>query len=327
MLFTFLIVAMLPSGHAQFPANNEWEFGWDTEVEPSYDLELDGEKWEIEDTLVFFVDNPRINDLTLSITVEFDDDVDFIETTFEESITVSSQSNETFSIELSTSDVEKVRSHSPNDKITLVVTAEESTAGTPGTSKEIDANLNVPRYHKLMPEVTLLASSVDAGTWIEETLILRNMGNSVDAASKIEANIRSCPLLEIEGLEDGENTQIQPTDVNGNLPAEVQFRIAPSTAHSSKTCEVTLIVTSEGNGLQRSVSFTIDVDESGGSQDSNTGDTGSSSSNSGSDSDASSALPTLGPQTVIILLGIIALLHRKRLDVCWLGPFLIVLIS
>lgn len=316
MLFTFLIVAMLPSGHAQFPANNEWEFGWDTEVEPSYDLELDGEKWEIEDTLVFFVDNPRINDLTLSITVEFDDDVDFIETTFEESITVSSQSNETFSIELSTSDVEKVRSHSPNDKITLVVTAEESTAGTPGTSKEIDANLNVPRYHKLMPEVTLLASSVDAGTWIEETLILRNMGNSVDAASKIEANIRSCPLLEIEGLEDGENTQIQPTDVNGNLPAEVQFRIAPSTAHSSKTCEVTLIVTSEGNGLQRSVSFTIDVDESGGSQDSNTGDTGSSSSNSGSDSDASSALPTLGPQTVIILLGIIALLHRKRLDVC-----------
>lgn len=316
MLFTLLIVAMLPSAHAQFPANNEWEFGWDTEVEPSYDLELDGEKWEIEDTLVFFVDNPRINDLTLSITVEFDDDVDFIETTFEESITVSSQSNETFSIELSTSDVEKVRSHSPNDKITLVVTAEESTAGTPGTSKEIDANLNVPRYHKLMPEVTLLASSVDAGTWIEETLILRNMGNSVDAASKIEANIRSCPLLEIEGLEGGEDTQIQPTDVNGNLPAEVQFRIAPSTAHSSKTCEVTLIVTSEGNGLERSVSFTIDVDESGGSQDSDTGDTGSSSSNSGSDSDGSSALPALGPQTVIILLGIIALLQRNRLDVC-----------
>ena len=316
MLFTLLIVAMLPSAHAQFPANNEWEFGWDTEVEPSYDLELDGEKWEIEDTLVFFVDNPRINDLTLSITVEFDDDVDFIETTFEESITVSSQSNETFSIELSTSDVEKVRSHSPNDKITLVVTAEESTAGTPGTSKEIDANLNVPRYHKLMPEVTLLASSVDAGTWIEETLILRNMGNSVDAASKIEANIRSCPLLEIEGLEGGEDTQIQPTDVNGNLPAEVQFRIAPSTAHSSKTCEVTLIVTSEGNGLERSVSFTIDVDESGGSQDSDTGDTGSSSSNSGSDSGGSSALPALGPQTVIILLGIIALLQRNRLDVC-----------
>ena len=67
--------------------------------------------------------------------------------------------------------------------------------------------------------------------------------------------------------------------------------------------------------MERSVSWTIDVDESGGSQDSNTGDTGSSSSNSGSDSDSSSALPTLGAQTLIILLGFVALFHRKRLDV------------
>ena len=141
------------------------------------------------------------------------------------------------------------------------------------------------------------------------------MGNSVDAASKIEADVRNCPLLEIEGLDEGENVQIQPTGVDGNQPTEVQFRIAPSTAHPTKTCEVVLIVTSEGNGLERSTSWTIDVDESGGSQDSNTGDTGSSSSNSGSDSDSSSALPTLGAQTLIILLGFVALFHRKRLDV------------
>ena len=247
--------------------------------------------------------------------MEFDDDVDFIDTTFEESITVGSQSNETFTIELSTSDADEVRSHSPSEKITMVVTAEESTAGTPGTSKEIDANLNVPRHHNLMPEVSLVASSVDAGTWIEETLLLNNMGNSVDAASKIEADVRNCPLLEIEGLEEGENVQIQPTGVDGNQPTEVQFRIAPSTAHPTKTCEVVLIVTSEGNGLERSTSWTIDVDESGGSQDSNTGDTGSSSSNSGLDSDSSSALPTLGAQTLMILLGFVALFHRKRLDV------------
>ena len=315
LLLTVLLLALLPISQGQFPANNEWEFGWDTEVEPSYDLALDGGKWKIEDTLVFFVDNPRINDLSLTITVEFDDDVDFIDTTYEESITVGSQSNETFTIELSTSDADKVRSHSPSEKITMVVTAEESTAGTPGTTKEIDANLNVPRHHNLMPEVNLVASSVDAGTWIEETLLLNNMGNSVDAASKIEADVRNCPLLEIEGLEEGENVQIQPTGVDGNQPTEVQFRIAPSTAHPTKTCEVVLIVTSEGNGLERSVSWTIDVDESGGSQDSNTGDTGSSSSNSGSDSDSSSALPTLGAQTLIILLGFVALFHRKRLDV------------
>ena len=196
------------------------------------------------------------------------------------------------------------------------MTAEESAAGGAGSPKEIEADLNVPRYHKLLPEVSLVATSVDAGTWIEETLLLNNMGNTVDAASKIKADIRNCPLLEIEDLESGENTQIQPTGVNGNQPAEVSFRIAPSTAHASKTCEVTVIVTSEGNGLERSVTFSIDVDASGESQNSNTGDTGSSSSNSGSESDGSSALPALGPQTVIFSLGLLALLRRNRLDVC-----------
>ena len=316
LLISCVLVAVLPIGHAQVPANNEWEFGWDTDVEPSYDLELDGDKWEIEDTLVFYVDNPRLNDLSLTITVEFENEVDVLETSYSESISVGSQSNETFSIELSTSDSEKVRSHSPSEKITIIVTAEESAAGGAGSPKEIEADLNVPRYHKLLPEVSLVATSVDAGTWIEETLLLNNMGNTVDAASKIEADIRNCPLLEIEDLESGENTQIQPTDVNGNQPAEVSFRIAPSTAHASKTCEVTVIVTSEGNGLERSVTFSIDVDASGESHSSNPGDTGSSSSNSGSQSDGSSALPVLGPQTVIFSLGLLALLRRNRLDVC-----------
>ena len=315
LITVLLLGAILPSTSGQFPSNNEWEFGWDTEVEPSYDLTLDGEKWKVEDTLVFFVDNPRVNDLSLTIVVEFDDDVEFLEPSYEESITVSAQSNETFSIILSTSDPDAVRSHSPSDKITILVTAEENAAGAPVSPKEIEANLNVPRHHKLMPEVSLVTSSVDAGTWVEETLILKNMGNSLDAASAIEAEIRGCPLLNLEGLETGEDIQIQPTDVNGNQPAEVSFRISPSSAHPTKTCEVTIIVTSEGNGLERSTVFTIDIDESGGSQDSGGGDTGSSSSDSGSDSDASSALPSLGSQTLLILLGIVALSRRNRLDV------------
>ena len=314
-LLIILFVAMLPSSAGQFPGNNEWEFGWESEVEPSYELSLDGEKWRIEDTLVFYVDNPRVNDLSLTITVEFEDDVDFIDASFEESITVSSQSNETFSIELTTSDADEVRAHVPTDKIGIVVTAEESAAGAPVSPKEINADLKVPRYHKLVPEVTLAVSSVDAGTWVEETLFLNNMGNSVDAATKIEADIRSCPLLDIEELESGEGSQIQPTGVDDNQPAEVRFRIAPSTAHPAKTCEVTIIVTSEGDGLERSTTFSVDIDESGGSQNSNTGDTGSSASNSGSDSSGSSALPSLGPQTVFVLLGIVAIIRKNRLDV------------
>lgn len=310
-----LFCATLPSISGQLPTNNEWEFGWDTEVEPSYTLALDGEKWKIQDTLVFFVDNPRINDLSLNIVVEFDEDTEFLDASFEESITVSAQSNETFSIDLSTSNPDDVRGHSPSDNIAIVVTAEESAAGAPVSPKEIDADLNVPRFHKLLPEVTLLASKVDAGTWIEESLLLNNMGNSVDAATKIEADVRNCPLLEIEGLEAGEDTQIQPTNVDGNEPLEIVFRIAPSSAHSTSTCEVTIVVTSEGNGLERSTTFSIDVRDASSTTNSNTGDSGSSSSNSASDSDTSSALPTLGVESMLGLLGIVALLRRNRLDV------------
>ena len=313
---TIMMLALLPAGTAQFPSNNEWEFGWDTEVEPSYDLSLDGEKWKVEDTLVYFVDNPRINDLNLVITVEFEDDVDVLEATYEESITVSAQTNETFTIELSTSDAEKVRAHSPDDKITIIVRAEENAGGAPASPKEVDAKLNIPRYHKLVPEVNLVIDSVDAGTWVEETLLLNNMGNTADAATEIEAEVRGCPLLNIENLEQGEATQIQPTGVNNNQALEVRFKISPSTAHPSKSCEVLIIVTSEGNGLQRSTTFDIAIDESGGSQESNSGDSGSSSSNSDSDSGSSSALPTMGSQSVLILLGFVALVRRNRLGVC-----------
>ena len=76
-----------------------------------------------------------------------------------------------------------------------------------------------------------------------------------------------------------------------------------------------IIVTSEGNGLERSTVFEITIDEAGGGQSSDAGDTGSSASNSESDSDGSSALPTLGSQSVFVLLGIVAFLRRNRLDV------------
>ena len=47
LVLLILVSAVLPSTSGQFPGNNEWEFGWDSDVEPSYDLALDGEKWKI----------------------------------------------------------------------------------------------------------------------------------------------------------------------------------------------------------------------------------------------------------------------------------------
>ena len=70
-----------------------------TDVEPSYELMLDGDKWELEDMLYFYVENTRMNDLSLTISVEFDSEDELLEATFDEEISIASQENKTFSVE------------------------------------------------------------------------------------------------------------------------------------------------------------------------------------------------------------------------------------
>ena len=72
---------------------------------------------------------------------------------------VGSQSNETFSIELSTSDAEKVRSHSPSEKITMIVTLKRALLEELVRQRRL-TRLNVPRYHKLLPEVSLVTAQL-----------------------------------------------------------------------------------------------------------------------------------------------------------------------
>lgn len=312
LVFSLLMMAFIPTSSAQFPDNNPWEFGWESDVEPSYLLILDGEKWEIEDILYFYVENPRMNDLSLTITVEFDSEDELLDTTYDEEISIASQENKTFPVELLSSNPDDVRSFSPDTSFSIKITATETAGTAQIESKEIEANLKVPRSHKLVPEATTPTYAVSAGTWVEATLHLNNMGNSVDAAKAIEADVRSCPLLDIEGLDSALNVQVKPTGVNGQEAESFTFRIEPSSAHPSRTCEVTISVTSEGDNNQRSVVFEVEIQEAGDSDsDSNSG-TDSGSSSSGSTDGDSSALPSLSFLTTFILVGIAALTRSKN---------------
>jgi len=312
LVFSLLMMAFIPTSSAQFPDNNPWEFGWESDVEPSYLLILDGEKWEIEDILYFYVENPRMNDLSLTITVEFDSEDELLDTTYDEEISIASQENKTFPVELLSSNPDDVRSFSPDTSFSIKITATETAGTAQIESKEIEADLKVPRSHKLVPEATTPTYAVSAGTWVEATLHLNNMGNSVDAAKAIEADVRSCPLLDIEGLDSALNVQVKPTGVNGQEAESFTFRIEPSSAHPSRTCEVTISVTSEGDNNQRSVVFEVEIQEAGDSDpDSNSG-TDSGSSSSGSTDGDSSALPSLSFLTTFILVGIAALTRSKN---------------
>ena len=90
------------------------------------------------------------------------------------------------------------------------------------------------------------------------TLELNNMGNTRDAVTEAEAEVRSCPQLSVLGLDALAGTVVEPTDVGGQAPTEVTVRREASSSHPAKTCEIRFIVTSEGDGASRST--TIDVD-------------------------------------------------------------------
>ena len=145
LVFSLLMFAFIPNSSAQFPAdNNPWEFGWETDVEPSYELMLDGEKWKIEDIVYFYVENTRMNDVTLTISVEFDSEDELLEATFNEEITVASQENETFSVELLSSNPDDVRGFSTDTSFSVKITATETAGSAEISSKEIEADLKVP---------------------------------------------------------------------------------------------------------------------------------------------------------------------------------------
>ena len=311
LVFSLLMFAFIPNSSAQFPDNNPWEFGWESDVEPSYELMLDGDKWKLEDVLYFYVENTRMSDISLTISLEFDSEDELLEATFDEEISIASQENKTFPVELLSSNSDDVRGFSPDESLSIKITATETAGSAEISSKEIEADLKVPRSHKLVPEATTPICAISARTWIEATLHLNNMGNSVDAAKAIEAEVRSCPLLDITGLDSALNVQVQPTGINGQEAESFTFRIEPSSAHPSRTCEVTISITSEGNNIQRSVVFDIEIqDEDESDSNSNSGSDSGSSSSSSTD-EGSSALPSLSFLSTFVLVGIAALTRCK----------------
>ena len=189
IVFLSILISCVPNSSAQFPENNEWEFGWETDVEPSYVLMLDSDKWELEDTLYFFVENPRMSDLSLTISVEFDSEDELLEATYDEEITIASEENKTFDVALLSSNPDDVRGFSPETSFSIKITATETAGSAELSTKDIEADLKVRRAHKLIPEATTPTYAISAGTWVEATLHLNNMGNSVDAAKEINISV------------------------------------------------------------------------------------------------------------------------------------------
>ena len=253
----FLLSILLPCVQAQELEPPSWELGWTTDVDPKYIVDLEDD-WDVEGELVIFVNNERSNELNLALTYDFDEDGPF-DFDGPDSITVSANTNDTFTIAISGVSEQKVRSFSPSSSLAFTVTAEESIGETSVGSQEIEADITVPRKYRLIPSIQPPQDTLFSGSWVEFTIEVSNLGNTQDAITVAEATIRSCPHLSVVGLDQLENTVVGVTNDDNSNAAAFTLRLEASSSHQERQCEVSLAVTSEGDDTTRSTTMNVQV--------------------------------------------------------------------
>jgi hypothetical protein len=296
LVLIVLFLGFAPVASPQFQGPS-WDLGWEDDLEEGLVLNLDGNRWTLQHTVEFWIANDRPVDVTIDLEVDLPDDAP-VEVDVDDSVTVSANENATFELRITGTDAAEVRAFAAADPFRLTLTASEASQTGSGTTREIEVDLEFPRVHKLLPSVPSPPSSFDAGTWVDVDVMLRNDGNTRDAVAAVDVEVRSCPQLEVVGVESMENTLVDPTDVNGAQPVTATVRLEASSSQQSRTCEITLSVTSEGDGTVRSTSFEVEVvaaspsDGSGGSVDVGRSDASSS--------DDANPLPFLGLHVVLL---------------------------
>ena len=256
-LTIMLLLCSLPAVQGQDMQGPSWEMGWVTDVDPKYTVDLE-EDWDLTGELVIFVSNEGPAALNLDLTYDYDEDGPF---SFDgpESIEVAGNTNDTFTVSITGAEADIVRGFSPSSSIELKVVGEEKVGDSTLRNQELEADITVPRMYRLVPEAIQPTEDLFAGSWVEFTLEVSNLGNTQDAITTGEATIRSCPHLSVSGLEQLENTVVQVTNEKGDNKAVFTLRLEASSSHQERTCEVMLSVQSEGDNAQRSSTFNMAV--------------------------------------------------------------------
>lgn len=313
-LLTFLVgvsvLGTLPV-NAQSPIDGQsWALGWATDMDSTYLVEMDLD-WDAEGEVIAYVENNRMAQLELDLTYEFDSWVPF-SFTGPESISVSANSNDTFTIKFSPIDDDDTREYNPDNSSTLTITAEEKVGDTSASTQEIEGDVSVPRVFDLRPTVTLPDETLHAGSWIDISTQLVNNGNARDAVKEASVQFRSCPHLSMIGLDELANTLVETTDAQSGKDVFASLRLEASESQPNRVCEITLSLTSEGDDASRSVTFelevmAVEVDDS--SQESPQTD---GEEDTGSLSQESNSLPWAGGIELLTLIGLASL--RKHTD-------------
>ena len=320
----FVFAAFPLPAEAQSETLN-WEIGWETETDPEI-MELNGKDSRLKSinglgssgdmtfslTLEFWVDNPR----PLPVEIEFDcftfsaqGGTDF-EVDCPDVSTINGLSNESFSVVISGDGFDHDSKYllDSADIHDFSLTANELVAGRPpGNQQSLEKDLQFSKYNAYrvytedFTQINVYSGSVER---IE--LNIDNLGNAVDTIIDTEVEIKSCPQLVIEGLEDA---------VGKPSWRDKKLKVTAPQSHPEKECEVVFKVRSEGSGLWYSNYEKVTINVIAPELDDTNDDTSSSDQETGSgdlEINDSGILPSLTILSTLSMVGFAAILGRDE---------------
>jgi len=204
LLFLLPITAVTVAAQDQLQMPS-WELGWDEDMDGTHTLEVvNGD--DINDELFIFIDNQRMSDLNIELTIEWDSSDIPIDLDYPESITISGSTNETISIMLKNENG-YVYERSPNSSMLISVTADEISFEQSTSNQNIEADIAVPEVYDLVVGATSRGEKLFAGSFIEYATIKTTInsvketnGSEFDSVSSevSESDCESSSLSEFE---------------------------------------------------------------------------------------------------------------------------------
>ena len=291
-----------------------WTLGWSTDMDDGFTIEMDDD-WDIDGEIVAYIENSRMSQVEVELTYEI---TTWTPYTYDgpESITVAAGENKTCTITLSNDNDSDAREYNPDNTSTLTVTADEKIGDNSVMTgeQEIEGTVRVPKVFKLKPEVTLSEDDLYAGSTVDLSIQLMNLGNAKDAVKEASAEVRSCPHLTVEGLDALVNTVVDPTGAQNGKDASAILTLVASESQPRRTCEVTISLVSEGDDTARSTTF--DVDVLAYEEDTNPTNEGNDDDDSSASEDGlsieSNTVPGFAAIEAIMVVAVVSLLRRKK---------------
>ena len=242
VLSTIMLLALIPTPcEAQdVPVPAGWEMGLVYNDGVSEDEPFTIE--EDETTIRFWIRNDNlIGDIEIALEYESSSDATLVG---EESVTVGSGSNETFTLKMSDIDVWNIAAGTTFE---FEIDGELTSWGVtpfpvPISSQSIDGEIIVPMLHRWDVDIVEIEHPINAGTEFNLHVDFKNMGNTPDSftSATIEDD---CPVLTVddEPLQSMEGVTSQPGIVN-----TVSIVFDASSTHPTRKCEIEIEIRSTG---------------------------------------------------------------------------------